>query len=167
MSRTAPDAPTRTARAALAYFALVFGAGFILGSIRVPFLVPRLGERVAELIEMPFMFVIIVFAARFIEKRFALPTAASLRLSVGIVALALLLIAEILLNVALQSQTLNAYIASRDPVSGSVYLAMLLLFAVMPLILARVQLVLARVRQGREMGHQAVQGNNATTKWNP
>jgi len=96
-----------------------------------------------------------------------LPTAASLRLSVGIVALALLLIAEILLNVALQSQTLNAYIASRDPVSGSVYLAMLLLFAVMPLILARVQLVLARVRQGREMGHQAVQGNNATTKWNP
>ena len=94
MSRTPPDAPTRTARAALAYFALVFGAGFILGSIRVPFLVPRLGERVAELIEMPFMFVIIVFAARFIVKRFALPIAAPLRLSVGIVALALLLIAE-------------------------------------------------------------------------
>ena len=73
MSRTPPDTPTRTARAALAYFALVFGAGFILGSIRVPFLVPRFGERVAELIEMPFMFVIIVFAARFIVKRFALP----------------------------------------------------------------------------------------------
>jgi len=52
MSRTAPDAPTRTARAALAYFVLVFGAGFILGSISVPFLVQRLGESVAELIEM-------------------------------------------------------------------------------------------------------------------
>ena len=162
MSRTAPDAPTRTARAALAYFALVFGAGFILGSIRVPFLVPRLGERIAELIEMPFMLVVIVFAARFIVKRFSLPTAAPLRLSVGIVALALLLIAEILLNVALQRQTLDAYIASRDPVSGSVYLVMLMLFAVMPLILVRVQVVLARLRKGGKMGHQSVQSNNAT-----
>ena len=167
MSRMPPDAPTRTARAALAYFVLVFGAGFILGSIRVPFLVPRLGERVAELIEMPFMFVIIMFAARFIVKRFALPTAAPVRLSVGIIALALLLIAEILFNTALQSQTLGAYIASRDPVSGSVYLALLVLFAVTPLILARVQLVLARVQLDREMGHQSVQGNNATRKWYP
>jgi hypothetical protein len=122
--------------------------------------VPRLGERVAELIEMPFMFVIIVFAARFIEKRFALHTAASLRLSVGIVALALLLIAEILLNVALQSQTLSAYIASRDPVSGSVYLAMLLLFAVMPLILARVQLVL---RECGRIARWAIRLFKATT----
>ena len=31
--------------------ALVFAAGFLLGSIRVPFLVPRLGERDAELLE--------------------------------------------------------------------------------------------------------------------
>ena len=162
MSRTPVDAPTRTARAALAYFALVFGAGFILGSIRVSFLVPRLGERIAELIEMPFMLVVIVFAARFIVKRFSLPTAAPLRLSVGIVALALLLIAEILLNVALQRQTLDAYIASRDPVSGSVYLVMLMLFAVMPLILVRVQVVLARLRKGGKMGHQSVQSNNAT-----
>ena len=162
MSRTPVDAPTRTARAALAYFALVFGAGFILGSIRVSFLVPRLGERIAELIEMPFMLVVIVFAARFIVKRFSLPTAAPLRLSVGIVALALLLIAEILLNVALQRQTLDAYIASRDPVSGSVCLVMLMLFAVMPLILVRVQVVLARLRKGGKMGHQSVQSNNAT-----
>jgi hypothetical protein len=132
--------PMQAARAAVAYFALVFGAGFILGSVRVPFLVPRLGERIAELIEMPFMFVFVVFSARFIIRRFALPTATLVRLSVGLIALGLLLIAEILLAVALQSQSLGTYIASRDPVSGSVYLAMLALFAVMPLILARVQL---------------------------
>ena len=96
-----------------------------------------------------------------------MPTAAPVRLSVGIIALALLLIAEILFNIALQSQTLGAYIASRDPVSGSVYLALLVLFVVTPLILARVQLVLARVQLDREMGHQSVQGNNATRKWNP
>ena len=57
---------SRTIKAGLAYFALVFGAGFVLGSIRVPFLVPRFGERVAELIEMPIMFVVILVSARFI-----------------------------------------------------------------------------------------------------
>ncbi|MCK7494493.1 MAG: hypothetical protein MZW92_27450 [Comamonadaceae bacterium] len=41
--------------------------------------------------------------------------------------------AEVLLAVVLQDRTLGEYVASRDPVSGSVYLAMLALFAVMPL----------------------------------
>jgi hypothetical protein len=130
----------RIARAGVAYFALVFGAGFILGSIRVAFLVPRLGERVAELIEMPFMLVVILFSARFIISRFALPTATMVRLGVGLVALGLLLTAELLLAVALQSRSLGEYIASRDRVSGSVYLAMLVLLSIMPLILARARL---------------------------
>ena len=52
-------------------------------------------------------------------------------------ALGLLVAAEILLAVALQDRTLGEYVASRDPVSGMVYLAMLALFAAMPLVLAR------------------------------
>jgi hypothetical protein len=128
------------AKAGAAYFALVFSAGFILGSIRIPFLVPRVGERVAELIETPFMFVVVWFSARYIVRRFALPTATAVRLVVGLVALGLLVAAELLLAVALRNQSLGEYIASRDRVSGSVYLAMLFLFSVMPLILARVQL---------------------------
>ncbi len=130
--------PTRTIKAGMTYFALVFGAGFVLGSIRVPFLVPRLGERVAELLEMPFMFVAVVVAARFITRRFALPANVLARLGAGFLALVLLLAAEVLLAVALQDRTLGEYVASRDPVSGSVYLAMLGLFALMPLVLTRV-----------------------------
>jgi hypothetical protein len=129
--------PARTIRAGMTYFALVFGAGFILGSIRVPFLVPRLGERAAELIEMPFMFVVVLVSARFITKRFSLPAAALPRLGAGFLALGLLVTAEVVLAVALQERTLGEYVASRDPVSGLVYLAMLVLFAVMPLVLAR------------------------------
>ena len=40
---------TQTLRAGFTYFAIVMGTGFMLGVIRVPFLVPRMGERWAEL----------------------------------------------------------------------------------------------------------------------
>jgi hypothetical protein len=128
---------TRTVGAGITYFALAFGAGFVLGSIRVPFLVPRIGERAAELIEMPFMLVVVVVSARFINRRFALPAAVRARVGAGFLALGLLVAAEVLLAVALQHRTLGEYVASRDPVSGIVYLAMLALFAVMPLVLTR------------------------------
>lgn len=124
-------------KAGLAYFALVFGAGFVLGALRVSFLVPRFGERIAELGEMPLMFAVVVFAARFVMKRFAVPHFLPARLGTGLLALALLLAAELLLAVVLQERSLADYVASRDPVSGSVYLAMLALFALMPVLVAR------------------------------
>jgi hypothetical protein len=50
----------RILKAALLYFAIVFGVGFVLGTIRTLWLVPRLGARAAELLEMPVMLVVIV-----------------------------------------------------------------------------------------------------------
>jgi hypothetical protein len=127
----------RTLKAAVLYFALVLGTGFVLGAVRVPFVVPRLGERTAELLEMPLMAVAIVLAARHVVKRFALPPSLPLRLQVGFGALALLVAAELGLAALLQNQSIGAFIASRDPVSGSVYIGMLLVFALMPAMLAR------------------------------
>jgi hypothetical protein len=86
------------------------------------------------------MFVVILLAARYITRRFALPANVLARLGAGFLALALLLAAEVLLAVAPQDRTLGEYVASRDPVSGIVYLAMLVLFALMPLVLTRVAL---------------------------
>ena len=127
----------RNFKPAVLYFALVMGTGFVLGVIRVPFIVPRLGERYAELLEMPFMLVAIVLAARHVVRRFNLPASLPVRLQVGFTALALTVLTELLLAMALQGRTLVEFIASRDPVSGSVYLVMLLLFALMPAILSR------------------------------
>lgn len=119
-------------RLALLYFATVFGIGFLLGAIRVPLLVPRLGERWAELLEMPLMLVAIHWAAGLVLRRHhGAPRAAAL-LRIGLLALALLVLAELLLAVALAGRPLAAYLAGRDPVSGTVYLAMLLVFAAMP-----------------------------------
>jgi hypothetical protein len=124
-------------KAGLAYFALVFGAGFVLGALRVSLLVPRFGERIAELSEMPLMFGVIVMAARFVVRRFAVPYSIAARLGTGLLALALLLAAEALLAVVLQDRSLGDYVASRDPVSGSVYLAMLVLFSLMPVFIGQ------------------------------
>jgi hypothetical protein len=138
----------RVLTASVSYFALVFATGFALGLIRVPFLVPHLGVRIAELIEMPFMLVAIVLAAEYISRRYKLPQSASIRLSVGFLALALLLAAELSFALILRGESIGRYIAGRDPVSGSAYLAMLVLFALMPLILARVHA--ARLSSGNE-----------------
>ncbi len=122
-------------KAALAYFALVFGLGFLLGAIRVPLIVPRLGRRKAELLETPFMLVGIVLAARFVLQYFTLPNTILAYLSVGLLALSLVLLAEISLVVCWQKQTIHQYITRRDVVSGSVYLILLFIFALMPLIM--------------------------------
>jgi hypothetical protein len=122
----------KTIRPGLVYFALVFGAGFLLGLIRVPLLVPRIGERWAELAEMPIMAVVIFFSAGYILKRYPETRSNWRALVVGHLALSLLVYAELVLVLILQDQTLAEYIASRDKISGSVYLVLLIIFALMP-----------------------------------
>ena len=124
-------------KAGVLYFALVFGAGFVLGPIRILWVVPRFGTRMAELIETPIMFVVVVIAARWIVRRLAVPSTPSCRLGIGCVALGLKLVAEITLVLRLRGLSISEYLANRDPVSGTVYYVMLGVFAVMPLLVAR------------------------------
>jgi hypothetical protein len=119
-------------RAGVLYLALVFGTGFVLGVFRVMFVVPRIGERWAELAEMPVMAVAIYFSARYVLRRFPEIRTPGRSLVVGVFALVLMVCAELGLAVALQERTLGEYLAGRDKVSGAVYLAMLVLFALMP-----------------------------------
>ncbi len=124
-------------KAGAAYFALVFGAGFVLGSIRVLWVVPRFGERTAELMETPLMLVVTILAARWITRRLILSTTRSARLGVGFVALGLLLVAEFTVVFWLRGFTIDQYFASREPVAGAAYIVMLGVFAMMPLLMGR------------------------------
>ena len=124
-------------RAGVFYFAFVFGAGFVLGTIRTLWVVPRAGTRMAELMETPIMLVVTIVAARWIVLRLAVPSEPSARLGMGCIALALLLVAEFGFVLWLRGMSIREYLATRDPVSGTVYYVMLVVFAIMPLLLAR------------------------------
>jgi hypothetical protein len=118
------------ARAAV-YFALVFGVGFLLGVVRVSLLEPLLGQRWAELAEMPLMLLVITISARFVVQRFPAPHRASYLVSGG-VALLLLLFVEFTVVASIRGLSLSQYFAERDPIAGGVYGFMLIIFAAMP-----------------------------------
>jgi hypothetical protein len=126
-----------TLRSGGLYFAVVFGAGFVLGLIRVFWAVPRFGQRWAELMEMPIMGVVIAIAARWIVRRLAVPPSPARRLAMGGVALALLLAAEFTLVLRIRGLSIGEYVTSLDPVSGTVYGLLLGALGLMPLLVAR------------------------------
>lgn len=127
----------RTLKAGVVYFAVVFGAGFVLGIPRVLWVAPKLGTRAAELIESPIMLAVVILAARWVVRRFALPLTVAARLGPGLVALALLVAAEFTVVLKVRRLTLAQYFAGRDPAAGTAYILMLIIFAAMPSMVAR------------------------------
>ena len=124
-------------KASVTYFGLVFGAGFILGTIRVLFVVPRFGDRVAELMEAPLMLSITVFAARWAVHKFKVSVAYGDRIVVGLLALILLVMLEFTIVLWLRGITLTAYFRERDPLAATIYYLLLVVYAMMPLIVVR------------------------------
>jgi len=119
------------------YFALVFGAGFVLGTIRTLWVTPHLGTRTAELLEMPIMLWVTILAAGWIVRRYPQTPTPSKRLSIGLVALGLLLAAEFGLAFVLRRVTGGGYVANRDPITTTAFVVLLGVFAAMPLLVAR------------------------------
>ncbi|MFQ3617298.1 MAG: hypothetical protein SNJ57_09565 [Cyanobacteriota bacterium] len=122
---------------AIAYFLCLFATGFVLGTVRVLWAVPRLGERTAELLEMPFILVAILIAAPWINQHYCHTAAPIQRLKIGFIALLFMLIADFGVGVFLRGMHPIEVITSRDAVSGAAYYGMLLVFALMPWILSR------------------------------
>ena len=119
-------------KAALVYFGMVFAVGFLLGAIRVPLLVPRLGVRMAELLEMPLMLIAIYLAAGLVVRRYGAVVHGKFWLLAGFIAFDLMVSAEVVLARLLTGRSIGEYVTDRDPVSGSVYLVMLVIFGLMP-----------------------------------
>jgi hypothetical protein len=126
-----------TLKAGVFYFALVFAAGFVLGTVRTLWAVPRLGVRTAELAEAPIMFGVSILAARWVVRHVQVSPQRSRRLAMGCIALGLMLVAEFTLGLSIRGMTTREYFAARDPVSGAVYFVTLGAFAVIPMFAGR------------------------------
>ena len=129
--------PATVGIAALEYVARVFGAGFVLGAMRELWVKPLVGVRSAELMELPLMLVVVVLAARAVDRRWLAASGARTRAVVGLSALALLLTAEVGLGVFLRGLSAWDALLAKDPVSGTAYYVSLLIFALMPWYLGR------------------------------
>ena len=114
---------------ALAYFFMVFSVGFVLGPIRILWLMPRVGIRTAELLEMPIMIRATLLAARWVVRRYRLSQLLSVRLSVGLFASLFLAAAEVGMGFALRGLSLSQIDPDRGPVSGIGYSIALAHFA--------------------------------------
>jgi len=119
------------------YFLLVFGTGFVLGTVRVLLIVPLVGHRTAELLEMPLMLMATVLAARWTIRRFPERRTSAARLSIGGIALGLMLAGELAVGIGLRGMTAAEVMLNRDLVSGTAYYVSLFLFAVMPWLVPR------------------------------
>jgi len=124
-------------KAGALYFALVFAAGFLLGTVRTLWVVPRIGARMAELLEAPIMLAVTILAARWTVVHLTVPHAASARLAMGCIALLLMLVAEFGFVLWIRGLSFRNYLSSRDPVSGTVHYILLGVFALMPLLMVR------------------------------
>ena len=123
---------TEVIRLAARYFGLVFALGFVLGILRTLWLVPLLGERWAELLELPFMLLASYVSACYLIARHPAPLRSRDSLWVGLLALGFLLAVEFTLVLGLRGLTFVQYLQSRNGVSGTAYVVSLLIFALLP-----------------------------------
>jgi len=122
----------RIALAILLYFGVVFGAGFLLGPIRVVWLEPRFGPIIATACEAPFLLMAMLVAARWVPRVLNIRRDPKTLILVGIGALVLLQIADFAVGVLLRGITPTEQIAQFRTGQGHIYAALLILFAIMP-----------------------------------
>ncbi len=141
---TEPRPRRRVFQAAVIYFAIVFGAGMLLGPPRVLWLEPWLGKTLAVLCEVPLLIFAMWFGAR------AAPRWASVRgswltfLAVGVIAFVLQQVADLAVGFGLRGMTVSEQWSYFATPPGFIYGACLVLFVLMPLL-----------RRAKEMGVEA------------
>ena len=124
-------------RAALAYFGLVFAAGFAIGVLRVLLVEPNLGPAWAVALELPVMLGLSAVVARWIVGVLAVEPATAPLLRTGLVALALLVAAETALGLLAFGQSVADQLAAYASPRGALTLAGQIGFGLMPLLVAR------------------------------
>jgi hypothetical protein len=136
--------PMNIVKAGSAYFALIFSLGFILGTIRVLAVIPRIGELAATLLELPIILTASWFVSGWLIKRMQIAPETASRLLMGAIAFGLAMIAEPLLGLSFGRSLSDQWSALLRP-AGLAGLAGQALFGLMPWI--RLQTINAFARK--------------------
>jgi hypothetical protein len=129
----------RIGATALLYFALVFGAGFVLGPIRMLLIEPLLGPVAATLCEAPIMIAVTIFAAWWTPRVTNLSGDASALVLVGVVALVLQQASDLAVGVLLRDMSVSGVLSRFATPEGAIYAVLLILFAAMPWMVHRLR----------------------------
>lgn len=121
-------------KAGLAYFAIMFATGFVLGALRVSLVAPRLGELGAVLIELPLMLAASWFVCRRLTAIMAVPARVADRLAMGGLAFVLLMITELALAGPLFGRSISQSLAAMATDAGLLGLSGQILFGLVPLL---------------------------------
>lgn len=130
-----PGLSMKTAiKAGIAYFLLVFAIGFVLGTIRVLFLLQRIGELGAVVLELPVMLAASWMICRWLIRRLRVPGDVPSRLTMGACAFALLMVAELGLSVMVFGNSLSSHLQHFATDPGAIGLAGQIAFGLFPLL---------------------------------
>ena len=123
----------RATKAGALYAIIVFLIGFILGTIRVLLLAPRLGETTAVIVEAPVMLAASWFVCRWCVGRLSVRRTVPPRLLMGFVAFLVLMSAEVGLGAVLGRYLVDQLAAYKTP-PGAIGLGAQMIFAMFPVI---------------------------------
>jgi hypothetical protein len=124
----------RSLAATLAYFAIVFAVGCILGPVRVLLLEPHLGRARATLLEAPLLIVAMIVAAHYVTQRFGLSGHAAGLAVLGIAAFSLVMLADLMVGLLFVQMSIGDQLLDLMTPGGLIYLGLLAVFAAMPLL---------------------------------
>ena len=127
----------RVLKAGAVYFLIMFGVGWILGPTRELWAVPRFGRLTGVLLEAVFMLIAMAVSSRWVIRRFRVKPTFGSTISMGLVALGILLPAELAGVVWVRGFSLPEYLGSFVTIPGLVSLLMFVLFAAMPTLVTR------------------------------
>lgn len=122
---------------ATVYFLMLFALGFVLGTIRVLLVVPKIGVLSATLIEVPLMLIAAFFMCRWTIGRWLVPPTLSARSAMALWFLMMLAIFETLVGVAMFGRTLAGTWSGLATPAGLIGLVAQSIAALLPLFISR------------------------------
>jgi hypothetical protein len=120
------------------YFAIVFAAGFVFGTARALLTADAPQMRLAAVVvELPLILAVSWFSCRFAIRRFVVPATVAARAAVGLIAFALLMVAEAAISVGLAGRSLSEHFALYGEASHLLGLVGQIVFALLPVVQIR------------------------------